>query len=158
MVVRRIEQAHLGGLAGFAGFLIPGSLQLEESIQGLLIGPVHPTFVAVEQFELVGIGEGAEGVGELGQRIASGSGSDRLVHPGFFDGPGAMQAPVAGGHVLDHGELDAIEVAEALEVLVDEAVEVFGAFGADDHVFRKEAMAHGVQGGAGFSFGGDRAA
>jgi hypothetical protein len=40
-----------------------------------------------------------------------------------FHGPGAAHAPVSSGHFLDHGLLDAIDGAEALQVLREEGFE-----------------------------------
>jgi hypothetical protein len=70
-----------------------------------------------------------------------------------FDGPGAAQAPEGGDHFLDDAELDVVDGAVALDVLVEEDVEVLAALVGQDDAVGEQAVADGVEGRSLFSGG-----
>jgi hypothetical protein len=75
-----------------------------------------------------------------------------------FDGPGAAQTPEGGDHFLDDAELDVVDGAVALDVLVEEDVEVLAALVGQDDAVGEKAVADGVEGRSLFSRGCDGAA
>ena len=123
-------------------------------MEGMLIHAMHAAFIALQDFEALGVGEGGEAVGDLLHVVGFGVGGHSLVHPALFDGPAAAEAPVRGSQFLDHAELDAVKIAEAVQVFVDEKVKMLLGFGADDDIAGEEAVAKRVHGRAGLTFGG----
>ena len=111
-------------------------------------------FVAVEEGKFRGCSEFAEGAGDAGDVITFGEGVQFLGEEGIFDGPGAAEAPVGSGHLLDHAELDAIERAEAFEVFGEERVEALARFAGEDDTVGEESVAEGVEGRAKLPFRG----
>jgi hypothetical protein len=128
-------------------------------VEAALIHAVEARFVAVEESELGGSGQGFEGGGEAADRVEGGF---LLGHAVFdealLDGPGAALAPVGGGHLFDHSELDAIDGSEALQVKADQGFEVLAVFLGENDAIGKEAVAHRIGRGAALSFRGVGAA
>jgi hypothetical protein len=89
--------------------------------------------------------------GQVGE--SGGNAADFVAVEAGFDGPGAAHAPEGGGHFLDDAELDAVDGAEALDVLVEEGVEVLAGLVGQDDAPGERAVADGVVGRSLFSGG-----
>ena len=131
-----------------------GGAEQKDVVEGPLVHHVEARFVAVEEAKFRGCSEFAEGAGDAGNVVTLGLGVEFLREEGVFDGPGAAEAPVGSGHLLDHAELDAIERAEAFEVFGEEGVEALARFAGEDDTVGEEAVAEGVEGRAKLPFGG----
>jgi len=149
-----------GGVAniGGFGFVSHGRVaQNQEVVEGALVHQVEARLVAVQKGELRGGGEIGIGAGDAGQFAGFGA----LLHAGGeklrLDRPGAAETPVGGGHFLDHAEFDFVDRGEALEVEVQQLLEGFAGFAADDHAVGKQTMTDRIAGGAGLAFPGDGA-
>jgi hypothetical protein len=147
-------------LSGQAGDLLRGgcdSAQEEDVVEGTLVHQVEAGFVAVEQGQLRRRGELAERGGDAGAVKTAGLG----LHPGShhlgFHGPGTAHSPPGGGHLLDHGLLDAIDGCEALHVLVEECVKALQGLAGEDYAVGQETVTDSVLGRAEFAFRGGRA-
>jgi len=106
-----------------------------------LIHHVEAGLVAVNQGEFRGRGEFAERGRDTGDIVAGRFGGKTFLEKAVLDGPEAAQAPVGGGHFLDHAELDAIQGAEMFDVLREEILEGLAGFALEDHAIGQEAVA-----------------
>jgi hypothetical protein len=97
--------------------------QEEDVVEGALVHQVEAGFVAMEQSQLGRGGELAEGSRDAGAGVTAGLGVQAASQELVFHGPGAAHPPVSSGHFLDHGLLNAIGGAEALQVLREEGFE-----------------------------------
>ena len=95
-----------------------GFAELEDAAEGAVVHPVEAGFVAVEEGEV--LKDSGDG-GEVG-------GIEDFGHGFGFESPGAAHAPVGGAHLFDHGEFDSVHYTEAVEMLVDKALEAFFGF------------------------------
>ena len=77
-------------------------------------------------------------------------------HAGFDDAD-AAEAPADGGEGLDELGFDGVGGVVAIEVGVEEDLEVVVGFGGKGGVGGGESVAEGVLGGFGSAFGGDGA-
>jgi len=73
-----------------------------------------------------------------------------------LDGPDALEAPTAGGQLMNQVELETRGGGVLLDVVVEEFIELGGIFGGEDHGFAGESVAGSVPGRTGFAFGSDR--
>jgi len=119
---------------------------------------VEARFVAVEQGQFRGGGQLAESAGDADHIVAGGLGGEAFGEQRVFDGPGAAQAPVRRGHLLDHSALDAIDGAEALPVRGEKGLKALAGLRGEDHAVGQEAVTDGVLGRTAFSLRGLRAA
>jgi hypothetical protein len=91
-------------------------------VEGSLVYELEAAFVAVEEAELGLGGEIAEGSVHAGE-LASGG---LLLHGVFehfgFEDPGAAEAPVGSGELLDEAVFEIVDGVEALEEDVAEAL------------------------------------
>lgn len=77
-------------------------------MEGALIHDVQARFVAVEEAELGSGRELAERGGHAGDLTFLGAIFHAAFEEAVFDGPGAAQSPIGGGHFLDHAEFDIV--------------------------------------------------
>ena len=119
-----------------------GFAEEEDVAEGALVDHVEAGFVAVEE-------------GEVGK---GGGGGRGCRHGLGFVGPGATHAPVGDAHLFDHGEFDSVHYTEAVEMLVDKALEAFFGFAGEQDGLGEETVLAGVLRGSLFAFGCDRAA
>jgi len=127
----------------------PEEVQLFE---GLGIGAVDGSFIAIQQVEARAFGEAFEGVGEVifdvGLAIGVGKKAVNVIDAGFhfvaeeggFDVGEAAQAPAGGGHGFDQLDFDGAGGGEFVEIGIEEALEVGGGFVDEDD-------GHGREGG-----------
>ena len=139
------------------------ALELEEIAEGARVGTAEAGFRAMQEGEVVPVGQGFEGAGkgfDGGWRVvrelffARDGGGEEL---GFDEGD-TVQPPLGGDHFVDQVKLDRAAGLELLEVGCLEGVELGGVFGGEDEGFRSEAVFEGVLGGAGAAGFGGRAA
>ena len=103
--------------------------------EGALADVVEAGLIAMQEAELGCGGEVGESAGNAGDLVVGLVGGHGVFVETGFDGPGAAQAPEGGDHFLDDAELDVVDGAVALDVLVEEDVEVLAALvGQDDAV------------------------
>ena len=95
----------------------------EDVVEGTLVHHVEAGFVAMEEGEIGGRCEFAESGGDARAVVTGGREVDLTGQEIVFDGPGTAQAPVRGGHLLDHGALDDVEGAESVQVFLEEGFE-----------------------------------
>jgi hypothetical protein len=107
--------------------------------------------IADEERKARGIGEFLVGRTEAGEAIVFGPAVEGFFEQVLFDGPGAAEAPVRGGHFLDHAEFDAVAGAKSVKVLAEEDLEVFGSLVGKNGVLGQETVAQGVHRGAAFT-------
>jgi len=129
----------------------------EEVMEGALVHHVNARFVAVEESEVGRGGEFAEGGGDAGRSAGGGVGVEGLGHTGVLDAPGTADTPEGGGHILDHGALDAIDGHEALEVTGENGLETFERLAGKDDAVGEKAVLHGILRRAFLAFRSDRA-
>jgi len=115
------------------------------------VDEVEAGLVAVEESELGGGGQLAEGGSEAVELGGGVAGGHVVIEGAGFDGEGAAQVPIGGDHFLDEADLDIVEGGEAVGIGVEELAEAVLAFVAQDHDFGEQAMAHGVARGEGFA-------
>ncbi len=135
------------GVVGQSGGLGIGEAQEEEVVEGALVHEVEAAFIAVDEGDGGAVGETGKGIGHAVEGGCGGLGGDLLVEEGGFDGPGAAQAPIGCGHVLDHAEFQAVGGLEAGDVVGEQSGEGLGTFVLEDHAMGQETMADGVAGG-----------
>jgi hypothetical protein len=68
-------------------------------------------------------------VGQAGEVVTGGLGSDLDFERVGFDGHGAVHTPVSGAHFFDHAEFHAVVGLETVDVHLHEELEVFFGFG-----------------------------
>jgi hypothetical protein len=115
-------------------------------LEGALADVVEAGLIAMEEAELGGGGQVGESAGKAGEFVAGLVGGHGVFVEAGFDGPGAAQAPEGGDHFLDHAELDVVDGAVALDVLVEEDVEVPAALVGQDDAVGEKAVADRVEG------------
>jgi hypothetical protein len=81
-------------------------LQGEEVADAAVEDAVEAGFVAVDEVELGGGGEGREAGGEAHVVVPGGLLGEAGVEELGFDGPDAARAPLGEGHLLDDGGFD----------------------------------------------------
>jgi len=147
----KLRRGH--GLLGFV-WLYANSQRAEEVqlFEGLGIGAVDGSFIAIQQVEARAFGEAFEGIGEVifdvGLAIGIGKKAVNVIDAGFhfvaeeggFDVGEAAQAPAGGGHGFDQLDLDGAGGGELVEIGVEEELEVGGGFVDEDD-------GHGREGG-----------
>src|ERR1039457_3602142 len=109
--------------------------------------------VAKEQGQAGAVGESAEGRGDPADLVPGRLIICAVIEQSRLNGPGAAEAPVGGGHFLDHAELDAIEGAEAVHVVLQHSLEVLVRLAGHNDALGEQAMAHGVICGTAFALG-----
>ncbi len=122
-----------------------------------MIHQVEAGFVTMEQVQLRRGSELAVGGSEAAEVISFGFAGHGAGEEAILDGPGATEAPVGGGHFLDHAELDAVEGAKTGAVLIDQAVEGVADLAGEDDGLGEEAVAEGIEGRLALAFGGNGA-
>jgi len=154
-------RARLGG----AVRIFTGALVVEAG-EGAQILAAITGFIAVEQFHGAGfIGEGAERPGEVsdgGFAIVSVVASGGLPFAGFlnikrfFETPEPHPPPVSDGHDFGLGGFDARVGMKLGFERRDKGGETIVGFAVQNYGVREQAVAGGVAGGSGFTFGRDR--
>ena len=126
-------------------------------MEAALVDAVEAGLVAVDESEIGRGGESAEGGGEaaevVGFFVLAG---ETVIEKAALDGPEAANAPVGGGHFLDHPEFDAIDGCETIEVAGDQGVELGAGFAADEDTIGEQAMAQRIRRRAALPFRGFR--
>jgi hypothetical protein len=117
-----------------------GGAQQKDVVEGALVHYVEASFVALNHGEFREGGEVAEG----GRDAPSGFGGKTIPEEAVLNGPVAAQAPVGGGHFLDHAELDAIARAEMFDVLREESLESLARFALEDHAIGQKPVLESV--------------
>jgi hypothetical protein len=97
-------------------------------------------------------------VGEAVQSIGGGGLSGGGIEEAALDGPGAAGFPLRGGHIFDEGIFEVANGLEFPDQGLDEGLESVGGLAIEDDGVGEEAVLEGVQGGALFPIGRDRAA
>ena len=120
--------------------------------EGLGIGAVDGSFIAVQQVESRAVGEALERVGEVIFDVGlaldifekvlkvADAGFHFVGEEGGFDVGEAAQAPAGGGHGFDQLDFDGAGGGEFVEIGMEEALEVGGRFFGEDD-------GHGREGG-----------
>lgn len=121
-------------------------------------------FIAIEdgeQVALLGHGHVGQGGAHLGFADAELGIDDTLfAREGNFEGagldcPDALEAPTAGGQLMNEVELETRGGGVLLDVIVEEFIELGRIFGGEDHGFAGESVAGSVPGRTSFAFGSD---
>jgi hypothetical protein len=123
-------------------------------MEGALVREVEARLVSVEKAELGSGGQVGKGGGHAGEPVFLGAAFHAVFQEAGFDGPGAAEAPIGGGHLLDHADFDVIDGAKAAEVQVEQRLEILLGFALHDYAPGEEAMAHGVAGRVGLTLRG----
>jgi hypothetical protein len=121
--------------------------------EGALADVVEAGLISMEEAELGCGGQVGESAGNAAEFVAGLVGGHGVIVETGFDGPGAAQTPEGGDHFLDDAELDVVDGAVALDVLVEEDFEVLAAFVGQDDAVGEKAVADGVEGRSLFSRG-----
>jgi len=127
-------------------------------VEGALIHQVKAGLVAADEGDGGAAGEAGEGVREAVEVDFGGLGDDLSIEEAGFDGPGAAQAPMGRGNLLDDAEFQAIGGLEVVDVAGQEGREGLGALDFQGHASGQEAVADGVSRGAPFRVRGNGAA
>ena len=133
--------------------------------EGLGVGAVDGSFIAVQQVEAPAVGEALERVGEVifdvGVAIDIGKKVVNVIDAGFhfvseeggFDVGEAAQAPAGGGHGFDQLDFDGAGGGEFVEIGIEEKMEVGDGFVGEDYgdgreggVADGESVAEGILG------------
>jgi hypothetical protein len=138
---------------GGAGGWREGGAEHQEVVEGSLVHRVEPGLVAVHQVALGLGGEIVKGAGDAAPLRPGGMRGHGGLHVFGFDRPGAAEAPVGGGELLDQGELDAIDGGEAADVLLQDDLKILRRFVFEDHAFCEQAVTEGVLRRARFGLG-----
>ena len=145
----------MGGGRGRGGLV---DAEEKEIVETALIDAVEAGLVAVEESEIGGGGETAEGGGKAAEVVGSFVlAGETVLEQAALDGPEAAHAPVGGGHFLDHSEFDAIHRFEAIEVAGDQGVELGAGFATHDDAIGEQSMAQRIGRRAAFPLRGLRA-
>ena len=144
------------GRRGGLGFVwLYANAERSEEVQlfeGLGIGAVDGSFIAVQQVESRAVGEALERVGEVIFDVGlaldifekvlkvADAGFHFVGEEGGFDIGEAAQAPAGGGHGFDQLDFDGAGGGEFVEIGIEEALEVGGRFFGEDD-------GHGREGG-----------
>ena len=120
-------------------------------MEGPLIHEMEARLVAVEKAELGSGGQFAKCGGHAGEFAFFGPVFHTACKQAVFDGPGTAQAPVGGGHFLDHAEFDIIDRAEAVQMEIEQGLEGFAGFTAKDDAPGEETMTGRISGGTGLA-------
>ena len=149
------------GLSGFVSQL--AILEEIELSCGAIVGSGEGGFVADEEVQgAAAVGEVAEGEGytvlvfdsfELPGKTDAGLLHFVFEHAGF-DRADAAEAPAGDGEGLNELGFDGVGGVIAVEVGVEEGLEVLFGFGGEGREVGGESVAEGVLGGFGFAFGG----
>ena len=137
------------GRRGGLGFVwLYANAERSEEVQlfeGLGVGAVDGSFIAIQQVEARAVGEALEGAGEVvlgvGFAIDIGknaidvidAGVDFVGEEGGFDCGEAAQAPAGGGHGFDQLDFDGAGGGEFVEIGIEEAMEVGERFVGEDN-------------------------
>ena len=121
------------GVVGQSGGLGYGETQDEEVVEGALVHEVEAGFVAVDEGDGGAFGEAGEGIGHTVEGGSGGLGGDLLIEEAGFEGPGAAQAPIGCGHVLNHAEFQAAGGLEVGNVVGEQGGEGLGTFVLEDY-------------------------
>ena len=155
------------GRVRLAIFWWRGVLEHLQLFHDLVGAPSEAGFVAIEDGEQVALlGHGHVGKGGAHGGFADAEfGIDNTLFAGEgnfesagLDGPDALEAPAAGGQLMNEVELETRGGGILLHVVVEEFVELGRIFGGEDHGFAGESVASGVPGRTGFAFWSDGSA
>jgi hypothetical protein len=141
--------------------------------EGLGIGAVDGSFIAIQEVEARAVGKALERAGDtivgfgyamdVGEKAIDviDAGQNFVGEEGGFDVGEAAQAPAGGGHVFDQLDFDGTGGDEFVEIGVEEALEVGGRFVGEDYGDGREgggadgeSVAKGVLGGTSAAGGG----
>jgi hypothetical protein len=122
-------------------------------LEGAVAHVVKAGLIAMQEGELGRGGQVGESAGKAAELVTGLAGSHGVFVETGFDGPGAAQTPEGGDHFLDDAELDVVDGAVALDVLIEEDVEVLAALVGQDDAVGEKAVADSVEGRSLFSGG-----